>query len=226
MSVKRIMIVASAAVILTGFTALGVNDAVKRNDQLQFQKLELKSRSVEIEQLNTKYDKLEDDLQKAQEDKSSSQEEIDKLKQQEADYQKEKQRLEAELQAKIQTKNAIAAASTKAINAATGTQTAAAASYSGGSLESIVKNAAVKNGLDPNWFWGLAKCESTWNPNAVNYNYYENGHPSGLFQHLSGYWPQRAAEHGYAGASVFDPVANANVTASMWRTGSHLWECQ
>ena len=73
----------------------------------------------------------------------------------------------------------------------------------------------------------IANCESTMNPSAVNYGYYENGHPSGLFQHISGYWPARAAKYGYAGASVFDATANANVTAQMFRDGaSNLWECK
>ena len=72
----------------------------------------------------------------------------------------------------------------------------------------------------------IARCESTLNPNAINTGYYDNGHPSGLFQHISGYWPARAAQYGYPGASVFDPVANANVTAAMFRDGhSNLWEC-
>jgi soluble lytic murein transglycosylase-like protein len=93
-------------------------------------------------------------------------------------------------------------------------------------IEQIIRDAAVKHGLDPNWFVNLARCESGLNPNAINYGYYENGNPSGLFQHISGYWAGRASAHGYPGASVFDPVANANVTASMWKTGSHLWECQ
>ena len=72
-------------------------------------------------------------------------------------------------------------------------------------------------------------CESTMNAQSVNYNYAEiPGHyPSGVFQHLSNYWPARAAKYGYAGASVFDPTANANVTAAMFRDGaSNLWECR
>jgi D-Tyr-tRNAtyr deacylase len=95
-----------------------------------------------------------------------------------------------------------------------------------GNVEQIVRDAATKHGIDPDYFVRIAMCESTMNPSAVNYSYAENGNPSGLFQHLSGYWPARAAAHGYAGASVFDAVANANVTASMWASGSHLWECQ
>lgn len=36
---------------------------------------------------------------------------------------------------------------------------------------------------------------------------------SGLFQHLASLWPERAAEAGWAGSDVFDPVANVAVAA-------------
>lgn len=94
-------------------------------------------------------------------------------------------------------------------------------------IENIVRQAARNHGIDEDNFVRIAKCESTLNPNSVNYNYYDNGNPSGLFQHLAGYWPARAARHGYPGASVFDATANANVTAAMFAAGqSYLWECK
>jgi soluble lytic murein transglycosylase-like protein len=96
-----------------------------------------------------------------------------------------------------------------------------------GNVEQIVRAAARRYGLDENYFVKIAMCESTMNPGAVNYGYSENGNPSGLFQHLSGYWPARAARYGFAGASVFDTTANAHVTAGMWADGlSYLWECK
>ncbi len=103
------------------------------------------------------------------------------------------------------------------------TQTAS----SGGNIEQIIRVAARKYGINEEHALRIARCESGLNPNAVNRNYYENGNPSGLYQHLSGYFPARAAKYGYAGASVFDPVANANVTMAMWRDGqANLWECR
>lgn len=79
----------------------------------------------------------------------------------------------------------------------------------------------------------IASCESRFNPLARNAGYtaYQNGvsygNPVGLFQHVEGYWPGRAARYGYPGASVFDPVANANVTAAMMRAeGMGAWECK
>ena len=95
-----------------------------------------------------------------------------------------------------------------------------------GDVEQIVRQAASKYGIDPNYAVQIAMCESTMNPNAVNTSYYENGNPSGLYQHISGYWPARAAKYGYAGASVFNAEANANVTMAMWKDGAKgLWEC-
>lgn len=89
-----------------------------------------------------------------------------------------------------------------------------------------MRQAARKYGLNENHFVQIAKCESTMNPRAVNYSYYENGHPAGLFQHLTGYYPARALKYGYS-TDVFDAYSNANVTAAMWSDGqSGLWECQ
>lgn len=96
-----------------------------------------------------------------------------------------------------------------------------------GDVETIVRQAARKYGVDENYLVKIARCESGLNPNSVNRNYYENGNPSGLFQHISGYWPARAAKYGWSGASVFHAQAQAEVTAQMFRDGlQHLWECK
>lgn len=233
MSVKRIIIVGISTLALIAFIVVGIADAVKTKDKLDLQQVELKSRSTEIKRLDKDYDLLNQELDKAKKDKKTNEAEVKKLEEERQRLEEEKERLQQEVSVLKERK--LAKASTKVLNTATGTQVAHAAeapqsrgagSYSHSEIKAIIFAAANKHGLDPNWFYNLAKCESTWNPNAVNYNYYDNGHPSGLFQHISGYWPARAAQYGYAGASVFDPVANANVTAAMWRSGSHLWECQ
>ena len=95
-------------------------------------------------------------------------------------------------------------------------------------VEQIIREAARKYGISEDYLVKIAKCESSMNPNAVNYGYSENGKdfPSGLFQHLNNYWPARATKYGYHGASVFDAEANASVTAQMLKDGlSYLWEC-
>lgn len=92
--------------------------------------------------------------------------------------------------------------------------------------EQIIRNAARSHGISEDYFIGLAMCESSMNEKAVNYNYYENGYPSGLFQHLSGYYPARAERYGYS-TDVFDAYGNANVTAAMLKDGlGYLWECK
>lgn len=95
-----------------------------------------------------------------------------------------------------------------------------------GDIEQMIITAANKYGLNPDEMLRIAKCESTLNPNAVNYNYYENGNPSGVYQHISGYYPARAARYGYS-EDVFDAYSNINVTAAMFADGqSRLWQCK
>lgn len=145
---------------------------------------------------------------------------------------KENERLKANLQAKREREElarlaAIEVEVQETVAEVTPAPTPVQATSAPGDMESIVRQAARKYGLDENHFVSIGMCESGLNPNAVNTGYYENGHPSGMFQHLSGYWPARAAQYGYPGASVFDPVANANVTAAMFADGqSHQWECR
>ncbi len=225
MSVKKIILVAIAILAIGGFAVLGISDAVKRDHQIKFQEIKLKDVTSEIRKLDTKNKELQSELEATAKMKESDQAEIERLRLEKEALDKQKLEAEAKLQAKKNSTN-------------TGVVTASARTTSQSTVESIIRNAAVKNGLDPDWFYRLAKCESTWTPSAVNYNYWvdANGteygtvgdkyHPSGLFQHVALYWPARAAKHGYAGASVFDAEANANVTAAMWSSGSQLWECQ
>ena len=93
-------------------------------------------------------------------------------------------------------------------------------------VEQIIRDAANKYDLDGDRLVAMAQCESSLNPNSVNYNYYENGNPSGLFQHISGYYPARAEKYGYS-TDVFDAYSNANVSAAMIADGlAHLWSCK
>lgn len=69
------------------------------------------------------------------------------------------------------------------------------------------------------WALRVAKCESNYNPYAVN----RSSGASGLFQFLPSTWaatPQRAQ-------SVFDPVANAQAAAWLYqRYGPSQWSCK
>lgn len=138
MSAIKITIVVLGAAMLFGFVAYGINDAVQRNNKLEFQKVQLKSKAIEIEQLNTKQDKLLQDLKKAQEDKNTSQEELKKLQEQGQKFLEEKKQLEAQLQAKAEAKNRLSVAATRVANVGVAT-----ASASSGGCDSYIAQAGI-----------------------------------------------------------------------------------
>ncbi|HEX6060442.1 MAG TPA: G5 domain-containing protein [Candidatus Limnocylindria bacterium] len=89
--------------------------------------------------------------------------------------------------------------------------------------ESIIRAAAAKYGVDPETLLRVAYCESRYDPNAYNGIL----GASGLFQIIPGTWRANSVAAGYGGASVWDPVANANVAAWMFSTGkSGQWACK
>ena len=83
-----------------------------------------------------------------------------------------------------------------------------------------IRAAAKAKGIDPQRVLIIARCESGFNPNA-NSGYYK-----GIFQHDPKYWPARAAQYGYSGASYYDVDAQIGVSTSMMAGGgwSH-WGC-
>lgn len=103
----------------------------------------------------------------------------------------------------------------------------ASPAMSGGDIESIVRQAARKYGLDEDHFVQVAKCESGLTPSSINHNYYAGGgNPSGLFQFLPETWNRMSSQSG-VGGDVFNATANANVAAWAWANGhSGEWECR
>ena len=92
-----------------------------------------------------------------------------------------------------------------------------------GDIESIIRTAAAAWGADPNQLLRVAWCESRYNPYAVN----SRSGAAGLFQFMPATWAANSVRAGYAGASVFDPVANANTAAFMFRNGqAWQWSCK
>jgi len=90
-------------------------------------------------------------------------------------------------------------------------------------IESIIRTAAATWGADPNQLLRVAWCESRYNPNVVN----ARSGASGLFQFMPATWAANSVRAGYAGASVFDPVASANVAAYMFAHGqAGQWTCK
>lgn len=217
--VKQRILTTLVVAALLSIAMLGLRQIDRLNDGIELKKIELKDNSAKLKLLDSKYDKLNKELESKDADKQKIEDELKKLQQ-------ERDELNKALQAKIKAKERdIAAKAQKATTQALGAPQVASAAT--GSVEQIVRDAATKYGVNPDYLARIAKCESTFNPSSVNYNYYENGHPSGLFQHISGYWPGRAAKYGWPGASVFNAQAQAEVTAQMFRDGhSSLWECK
>ena len=90
-------------------------------------------------------------------------------------------------------------------------------------IESVIRAAAVAWGADPNQLLRVAWCESHYNPLAVN----ARSGAAGLFQFMPATWAANSVRAGYAGASVFDPVASANVAAFMFARGQAAqWSCK
>ena len=89
-------------------------------------------------------------------------------------------------------------------------------------IAAIIRAAAAKYDVDPETLLRVAYCESRYDPLAYN----SVLGASGLFQIIPGTWRVNSVPAGNAGASVWDPVANANVAAWMFSTGkSGQWAC-
>lgn len=90
-------------------------------------------------------------------------------------------------------------------------------------IESVIRAAAATWGADPNQLLRVAWCESHYNPYAVN----SRSGAAGLFQFMPATWAANSVRAGYGGASVFDPVASANVAAYMFAHGQAAqWTCK
>lgn len=90
-------------------------------------------------------------------------------------------------------------------------------------IEMVIRSAAAAWGADANQLLRVAWCESHYNPSAYN----ARSGASGLFQFMPRTWAANSVRAGYAGASVFDPVASANTAAYMFRNGqAWQWTCK
>jgi uncharacterized protein YabE (DUF348 family) len=93
----------------------------------------------------------------------------------------------------------------------------------GSEIEAIIRDAAAAQGANADQLVRVAYCESRFNPGAYN----ASSGASGLFQFLASTWAANSVRAGYAGASVFDPVASANVAAWMFARGqAGQWVCR
>ncbi|TMC02991.1 MAG: transglycosylase [Chloroflexi bacterium] len=88
-----------------------------------------------------------------------------------------------------------------------------------GAIQAIILDAFAPLGAAAqSWALRVAKCESNYNPYAVN----RSSGASGLFQFLPSTW----AGSPYHAQSVFDPSANAHAAAWLYqRSGPGQWVC-
>jgi hypothetical protein len=90
----------------------------------------------------------------------------------------------------------------------------------GGSIQQIILDAFAPLGAGAQqWALRVARCESGYNPNAVN----RSSGASGLFQFLPSTWASLPQHN----QSVFNPVANAQAAAVLnQRSGPNQWSCK
>jgi len=89
-----------------------------------------------------------------------------------------------------------------------------------GPMQDLIRQAFAPLGSGAQaWALRIARCESQYNPYAVN----RSSGAAGLFQFLATTW----AGTPYAGQSPFDAVANARAAAWLLQTyGAGQWECR
>lgn len=232
MSVKRISIISVVAILITIIGITAIPDTAKTEDKFQIQVEEIKNPQSELKELNLRYDELTKDLNETSEQQNQDQAEVERLKKEKEELEQKKQELEAQLQAKLDEKKRLADASARAANAMKPSGTASAGGYSPEVIQRMIREAAPKHGLSVERMLRIAKCESTFNPNAVNKNYYAGGgHPSGVYQYLPETWNRIGGRSPYGvGAgpdSRFDPQHNINVTMWAYANGyAGEWECK
>ena len=162
------------AIAFVAMLAVGINQVVESEHKIQIQNVEIKSKTTELIELQHKFN----DLNKKYDDSGNNVEQLNKERE---DLLKEKQRLEAELQAKLDSKAKEAERLASAANQATATQAASA--------QPVVNISGTKQdwmraaGIPESDWWAvdyIVSKESSWNPSAVN----PNGGATGLCQAL------------------------------------------
>lgn len=189
------------------------------------QKAELiESQINQRKQLERSIDAVQMELETKSHDSNTKASEIERL-------QREKSELEIKLQSRIDAKKieVVARAQANEQPVVSKPPVVAVPPTNGGNIQEIIIKWANHYGVNANTLLRIAKCESGFNPLARNTNYRAGaaGNPVGLFQHVEGYWPARAAKYGVPGASIYDPDAQSRVTAGMFRDGqASAWECK
>lgn len=165
---KRKLYIVIAGILLITFTAVGITK-VKSGERIkEFHQIQLQNKDNELKLERIESQKLEQRLNDGNE---KSQQEIDNLRKEIEERKKNEERLQGELQAKLERKKAEEERIAQAANRLTGTATASAqaaprASY-GGNKQSWLE----ASGIPADQWWAvdsIVSRESGWNPNAVN----------------------------------------------------------
>jgi TolA-binding protein len=123
---SNIALAIAAVLTLSGFIYLAVHSGAA-SQKLQMKTIKLQSTEQKLKSINIQYEKLDTQLKIESSNNQNNQEKIDDLKRQQDQLQKDKQELEAKLQAKAAEKQRLAAAAEKAAQQATATRIAEAA---------------------------------------------------------------------------------------------------
>lgn len=99
---------------------------------------------------------------------------------------------------------------------------------SSGDVQNLITKWASYYGVNTDWMLGVARCESGYNPSAVNHGYYAGGgNPTGLFQFLPETFTANAARAGLGNPNIWNADDSAHVAAYMFSIGqSGQWECK
>ena len=192
-----IMTVVTASSVADAFTRVG--DLTAAAEQASRTRAAL---NRDLASLSSQKAQMDSDRQHQVEVRNQLQREFDRLVEMEA------QRLQQQaLQQGVQAAPAPAAAPAAPVAA-------------GGSIQQIILDAFAPLGAGAQqWALRVAKCESGYNPNAVN----RGSGASGLFQFMPATW----ASMPQGRQSVFNAVANAQAAAVLYaRSGPNQWSCK
>lgn len=173
---KQQLLALLAVILLVGFTALGINNLRNKDHKIQLQEVQLLDRKAQLKSLELQYKDLNQKLDVELKDKTTTKERIEQLEKEKADLEAERIRLEGELQAKLQRKEAerIAQAQARLVDTVTNTKPAQAAQAPSRASYVVTGNKQTwlqASGIPASEWWAvdlIVQRESGWNPCAYN----------------------------------------------------------
>lgn len=147
------------AIALLGFIGLGINQIKHDREVKQIQRIEIKSNESKLIELDNRYNEVLEHKANTEAEKEEQQKRIEELE-------SDRERLERELQAKLDRQAKEQEKLAQAAKKATGTQTASASPVSGSKYD-WMRQAGIP---ESEWQYVdyIVSKESSWNPNAVN----------------------------------------------------------